>query len=66
MERWIELRDEHNHLYGRLDLASMRLDSKVNGRRACFDLLATVREQRPIVIQADAPRMNDNQPVKTT
>ncbi|MEZ4865343.1 MAG: hypothetical protein R3C14_28800 [Caldilineaceae bacterium] len=59
MNKWIELRDTDGRLYGRLDLCSLRLETKRAGRLIHFDLLASVRERRPVVVRLDTHLHHD-------
>lgn len=54
-EAWLELRDDIGRLHGRLDLSSGRLEMKLQRRRVIFDLAATLRERRPVVIRLRSP-----------
>lgn len=50
-EAWLELRDDIGRLHGRLDLTSGQLEMKLQRRRVVFDLVATLRERRPVVVR---------------
>lgn len=50
-DTWLELRDDAGRLHARFDLASGRLETKLHKRVAVFDLTATLRERRPVVVR---------------
>lgn len=57
---WLELRDDAGRLHGRLDLSSGWLETKVHSRAVVFDLAATLREKRPVVVRLlvqDTPKI---------
>lgn len=55
-EQWLELRDDTGRLHGRLDLSSGRLETKVHRCLVYFDLVATLRERRPVVVRLATDR----------
>jgi hypothetical protein len=53
---WIELRAEGAELHGRLNVTTLELMTGRRGRWVCYDLVATLRERRPVVTRIRAER----------
>ena len=51
MGQWIELRDECDRLYARVDLETALVEVRVNGRTRLFDLATTLRERRAVLVR---------------
>ncbi|TXH48127.1 MAG: hypothetical protein E6Q97_25325 [Desulfurellales bacterium] len=62
---WIELRGEGDELHGRLNLATLELMTGRRGRLVCYDLMATVRERRAVVVRVRVSE-EEQEPEKKT